>query len=304
MRAWLGGDHRTALGQLLAVSEEELRRLDADGRIYWGVDGNSRPYLKRFLSEVASGRVPSSVWHPEEVGFVRNGKEEVRGLVGEVFATPKPERLLGRVVHIGSDPGDIVLDCYAGSGTTPAVAHKMVRRWIAVEMSADTIDGFVRPRLEKVVKGADPGGITEAVGWEGGGGFRYLEVGPSMFEDLEGTTVLSDWAVGGALAEAVAAQLGFTVDADGPFVGRKGRACLAVLDGMLTAGVADHLLTHLDDRETLTVVARALEPGVEDHIRASRPGSRARKVPRDLAHIGVLSSRLVRLDAHPAEGAQ
>ena len=138
-------------GSYWRVSQEELARLEADNRIYWGGDGSSRPYLKRYLSEVAGGRVPSTVWHPEEVGFVRNGKEEVRALVGDVFATPKPERLMERIIHIASDRGDVVLDCFLGSGTTAAVAHKMERRWIGIERSAETLDTYVLPRLTKVV---------------------------------------------------------------------------------------------------------------------------------------------------------
>lgn len=147
-------------GSYWRIAEAELRRLDADGRIFWGPDGNSRPYIKRFLTEVKDGRVPSSVWNPEDVGFVRNGKEETRALVGDVFATPKPERLLSRVLQIGSNTGDLVLDCFAGSGTTAAVAHKMGRRWVTVELSPDNVEKFTLPRLAKVVEGSDPGGVT------------------------------------------------------------------------------------------------------------------------------------------------
>ena len=147
-------------GSYWRISEEELARLDADNRIYWGPDGKSRPYIKRFLSEVATGRVPTSVWAPEEVGFVRNGKEESRALVGDVFSTPKPERLLERIIHIATNPGDLILDIFGGSGTTAAVAHKMGRRWVTCELVEDTIGRFTRPRLEKVVRGEDPGGIT------------------------------------------------------------------------------------------------------------------------------------------------
>lgn len=151
-------------GSYWRVSREELHRLDRDSRVYWGPTGDSRPYIKRFLSEVAGGRVPSSVWHPEEVGFVRNGKEECRALLGEVFDTPKPERLVERIIHIGSNPGDIVLDVFAGSGTTAAVAHKMGRRWVTCELLESNFSTFTLPRLTKVVRGEDPGGITTTAG--------------------------------------------------------------------------------------------------------------------------------------------
>jgi len=150
-------------GSYWRISEEEMQRLDADNRIYWGPDGNSRPYIKRFLSEVQAGRVPSTVWSPEEVGFVRNGKEETRALVGDVFATPKPEKLIQRIVQIASNPGDLILDCFAGSGTTAAVAHKLGRRWVTVELQPKNVGEFVLPRLRKVALGDDPGGITKTV---------------------------------------------------------------------------------------------------------------------------------------------
>ncbi len=84
-----------------------------------------------------------------------------------IFDTPKPENLLERVIHIASNPGDIVLDCFGGSGTTAAVAHKMGRRWVTIERNTATVASFTKPRLEKVVAGADPGGVTKSTGWRG-----------------------------------------------------------------------------------------------------------------------------------------
>ncbi len=269
-------------GSYWRISEEELERLVADRRIYWGADGSSRPYLKRFLSEVAGGRVPSSVWHPEEVGFVRNGKEEVRALVGDVFDTPKPERLLQRIIEIGSSPGDVVLDCFLGSGTTAAVAHKMGRRWVGVERSRETLEQFCTPRLQQVVSGGDRGGISDAVEWQGGGGFRVLDVGPSMFEEDEGRVVLADWATSTALAEATAAQLGFEYVPESPFAGMKGRARLAVIDGLINADVVELLVSALGERERLVVCGTSVDPDAADVLRAARPGSRVRKIPASI----------------------
>jgi adenine-specific DNA-methyltransferase len=194
-------------GSYWRISKEKLDELDADGRIYWGPRGNSRPYIKRFLSEVSEGRVPGSIWSPEEVGFVRNGKEEVRRLVPgvEPFATPKPERLMHRIISVASNPGDIVLDPFVGSGTTVAVAHKMGRRWVAIEREGAIIDAYVLPRLSGVVAGADSGGATDLTGWAGGGGFRVLSMAASMFDADEGMVFLADWMTNGALAEATAA---------------------------------------------------------------------------------------------------
>jgi len=275
-------------GSYWRVSEDELHRLDGDGRIYWGPTGESRPYLKRFLSEVAGGRVPSSVWPPEEVGFVRNGKEEVRALVGDVFATPKPERLMERIIYIATSPGDLVLDCFAGSGTTAAVAHKMGRRWVTSEREADTIERFTRPRLAKVIAGEDPGGITEAVEWKGGGGFRHLRIGPSIFDlDAEtGDVFLAEWATNGAFSEAVAAQLGFERTNEPPFCGRKGRTRLAVLDGVVGAAEVEFLVAALDDRERVMVVGQAFTEDAESTLRSLSPGSRVRHAPHDLLRRG------------------
>jgi adenine-specific DNA-methyltransferase len=261
-----------------------LEELDADGRIYWGPDGASRPYLKRFLSEVADGRVPASVWPPEEVGFVRNGKEEVRHLVegGEPFATPKPERLLQRIIHIASNPGDIVLDCFLGSGTTAAVAHKMRRRWVGVERSAETLSTYAIPRLEKVVAGRDPGGITEGVAWQGGGGFRISDVSPSMFVESGDYVVLADWAVNGQLAEATAAQLGYEFQYDPPFCGVKGRSVLAVVDGLVTTEVVDIIASQLEETERTVICGTAVAEGADQALKALSPGSRVRRIPASI----------------------
>ncbi len=286
------------------VPRKTFDELVADNRIWFGANGTATPQKKVFLSE-AKGRVVDTIWDVKEVGGNRQSKAEIKKLFpGAVpFDTPKPERLMQRVIHIATEPGDVVLDCFGGSGTTAAVAHKMNRRWVTVELSDENVSTFLRPRLEKVVAGKDPGGITRDVGWEGGSGFQVAVVGPSMFEEFDGTIVLADWATGGALAEAVAAQLNYPYAPAGPFAGRKGRSQLAVLDGMLTSGVVDYLIGQLEVNETLVVVAQALEPGVEDYVRAARPGSRARKVPRDLARVGRAPSQLVRLAPAPAPEA-
>ena len=296
-----GRVHRPPKGRCWSVIRERFDELLAQDRIYFGKDGNAQPGIIRYLDE-DEGLTPWTWWPHDEVGHTDEAKKEMLALTphSEAFSTPKPERLVQRIIHIASDPGDLVLDCFAGSGTTAAVAHKMGRRWVTVELSEDNVSRFVRPRLEKVVKGEDPGGVTETAGWTGGGGFRAVEVGPSMFEELDGRFVLAGWATNGALADAVCAQLGYTRDPDGPYAGRKGRSRLAVIDGMLTGPVAEHLIFGLGDADTLVVVAHALEPGVEELVRRLRRGSRARKVPRDLARRGVLPSRLVRLTAPKA----
>jgi adenine-specific DNA-methyltransferase len=148
-------------GTFWRISEDELWRLDADGQVWWGRDKTGAPNTKTYLGEV-EGKIPQTIWRYDEAGHNDQAKSEVQALVPGVppFATPKPERLISRILQIGTNPGDLVLDCFAGSGTTAAVAHKMGRRWVTVELSPDNVDTFSLPRLAKVVAGSDPGGVT------------------------------------------------------------------------------------------------------------------------------------------------
>lgn len=266
------------------MSQEKLAELDADKRIWWGPEGKGVPALKRFLSEVR-GRVPQTLWFYEEVGHTQDAKREVLAFCQpgqEPFATPKPEKLLQRIVEIGSQPGDIVLDCFVGSGTTAAVAQKMGRRWIAIERERATIDTFTFPRLRAITGGSDPGGITGAVGWQGGGGFRILDVAPSMFEEDGGQIFLSEWATNGRLAEVTAAQLHYDYAYDPPFCGRRGRSRLAVIDGLVNEYVIQLLVTALSESDSLVVCGTAIDPTARDVLRESRPGSSVRKIPQSV----------------------
>ena len=150
-------------GRCWLVTRDRYEELLADQRISFGARGDGVPTLKKFLNEVAVGLVPTTLWFYDEVGGTGTAKDEIKDLFPKAsvpFSTPKPERLLQRVLQIGSNPGDIVVDCFGGSGTTAAVAHKMGRRWVTVEAQANTIQTFTKPRLEKVVDGSDEGGIT------------------------------------------------------------------------------------------------------------------------------------------------
>ncbi|MGC3000128.1 site-specific DNA-methyltransferase [Streptomyces sp. G35A] len=149
------------LNDAAKVAEERLE-CGVWPRLYFTKGGQGGLKLKRYLDDIASDRAPQTLWFHEEVGHNRSAKAEIKSLVPGVvpFATPKPERLLQRIIHIATNPGDIVLDCFAGSGTTAAVAHKMGRRWVTSELIATTVETFTKPRLAKVVRGEDPGGIT------------------------------------------------------------------------------------------------------------------------------------------------
>ncbi|CAB0565671.1 site-specific DNA-methyltransferase [Corynebacterium diphtheriae] len=135
-------------------------------RLYFTRGGSGNLKMKKYLDEIAADRAAQTWWTKEEVGHNRGAKKEITSLFPGVnaFSTPKPERLLARIIHIGSNPGDIVLDVFGGSGTTAAVAQKMGRRWVTCELLESTFTTFTRPRLEKVVNDEDPGGITRTKG--------------------------------------------------------------------------------------------------------------------------------------------
>lgn len=272
-------------GRFWAFSKETFEEAREDGRVWFGKNGDSMPIIKRYLSEVQDGVAPKTWWPAAEVGSNQEAKRDhLNKLLREVkpFDTPKPERLLERILHIGSDPGDIVLDCFLGSGTTAAVAQKMGRRWIGVERSADTIERYVLPRLTKVVRGEDRGGITEGAGWDGGGGFRVLDVAPSMFAEDQGVVLLAEWATNGKLAEATAAQFGFDFEPDAPFTGRKGRTRLAVIDGLVSQDAAKLIAGALVEDEKVVLCGTAIDPAAGPLLRELSKGSKVRKIPASL----------------------
>lgn len=272
---------RSRFDELLAEGDDHLP--SRQGRVYFGKEGRGRPNIIRYLSE-DEGLVPWTWWPHEEVGHTDEAKKESMALTkaGEAFDTPKPERLLKRIVEIGSNPGEVVLDCFLGSGTTSSIAQKMGRRWIGIERSQATLDRFVIPRLTQVVEGTDSGGISETLGWQGGGGFRILDVAPSMFEADEGSVFIAEWASNGKLSEATAAQLGFEFESDPPFAGRKGRSRLAVIDGLVNSDVARMLVEALPDGELLTLCGTAVDGDVRPALRELRRGSTVRKIPASI----------------------
>lgn len=186
------------------------------------------PVIKRYLTDVQQGIVPRTWWTAEEAGTNQSAKRDhLRKLLPEIepFATPKPEQLLQRILHIASNPGDLVLDSFLGSGTTAAVAHKMGRRWIGIEMG-DHAETHCKPRLDKVIAG-EQGGVSEAVGWTGGGGYRYYRLGAPVFE--------ADGHIADGIRFAtLAAHIWFS-ETGTPFIGAADTPMLGVHDGMAYA---------------------------------------------------------------------
>lgn len=166
-------------GSCWRTNKETVGRWIQEGRIFFGKDGKGAPQLKRYLHEVQGGIVPVSWWDFKEAGHNDEAKKEIQKLSllqddGLNFSTPKPERLLQRIILIGSVEGDIVLDFQLGSGTTAAVAHKMNRQYVGVEQM-DYIEKIPVERLKKVING-EQSGISASVHWQGGGDFIYCEL--------------------------------------------------------------------------------------------------------------------------------
>ena len=173
------------VGTFWRVSQENFLALVTDNRVWWGKANNSVPRIKKFLSEAKQGVVPATLWFHTDVGQNAEAKAEIRQLLDfgdDIFGTPKPERLLRHIFEIATNPGDLVLDSFLGSGTTAAVAHKMGRRWIGVEIGDHAVTHCV-PRMQKVIDG-EQGGISKAVNWQGGGGFRFYRLGETVFDDV------------------------------------------------------------------------------------------------------------------------
>ena len=191
---------------------DALRQMDDNDEIWFGNDGKSTPSRKTFLADLKIAGPPApTVWLHSDAGNNHEAREEVKAMnPDDPFATPKPEKLLKRILDVATLSGDIVLDSFAGSGTTGAVAHKMGRRWIMVELG-EHCHTHIIPRLRKVIDSEDPGGVTGAVGWQGGGGFRYFRLAPSLLEkDRWGNWVINKQYKAAMLAEALCKLEGFT----------------------------------------------------------------------------------------------
>jgi adenine-specific DNA-methyltransferase len=184
-----------------------------EDRVYFGKKGDGLPVIKKYLSEVQGGMVPKTWWPSSEVGSNQSARRDhLRKLLPDIepFSTPKPEQLLERIIHISTNPGDLVFDSFAGSGTTGAVAHKMGRRWIMVELG-EHCHTHIIPRLKKVIDNEDQGGSSKSVNWQGGGGFRYYKLAPSLLQkDQWDNWIINKEYNAEMLTEAVCKLEGFT----------------------------------------------------------------------------------------------
>jgi adenine-specific DNA-methyltransferase len=207
-----GGTFYPPKGRYWRCNEQQYQSWLKDGRITFGQKGRGRPMLKKFLKEMDDGLTANTWWTHEEAGSNKEASIDLKKMFGDrddVFQNPKPEKLLYRIIELSTSERDIVLDSFAGSGTTGAVAHKMGRRWIMVEVG-EHCHTHIIPRLQKIVDGSDESGITKAVAWKGGGGFRYCRLASSLLKkDKFENWVISKQYNSAMLAEAMCKFEGF-----------------------------------------------------------------------------------------------
>jgi adenine-specific DNA-methyltransferase len=248
-----------------AIGKKGVEDLVAKGNLIWKQreqNGIKRwiPYTREFAPENPSRPYPT-IWN--DLDTTRQTKAHQKTLFGEnqVFDTPKPENLICRILQISTESGDLVLDSFAGSGTTGAVAHKMGRRWIMIERG-EHCHTHIIPRLKKVVDGEDKGGITQAVNWKGGGGFRYYRLAPSLLEkDKWGNWIINKEYNPAMLAEALCKLEGFTYAPSDTFYWQHGYSTERDFIYVTTQNLSHEQLSKLSDEvgeeRTLLVLCSA-----------------------------------------------
>ena len=220
-------------GRCWSRTEDQWQELVDAGLAYFGRSGDGAPSFKHFLKD-ASAIVPNTWWSHEDAGHTDEAKREIATLFGptNTFGTPKPERLIQRILQIASNPGELVLDSFLGSGTTAAVAHKMGRRYIGIEMGDQAVT-HCAPRLRQVVEG-EQGGISEAVGWTGGGGFRFYRLGDPVFDEAGHIAQGIRFAHLAAHVWFAETGVAYSGRADAPFLGEyEGIAYYLLFNGIL-----------------------------------------------------------------------
>lgn len=252
-------------GRSWGVSKKKFEELVQENRIWFGKDGNSVPQLKRFLTDVQDGTVSKTIWYRTEVGDNQEGKREIKDLFGEdVFGTPKPERLLKRILDLASKPGDLILDSFLGSGTTSAVAHKMERKWIGIEFGEHCYTHCLL-RLKKVVDGRDGLALSESLNWKGGGGFKFYELAPSLLrKDKFGNWVIDEKYNANMLAAAMCKHEGFKFFPDAEIYWKQGKSnemdYIFVTTSFVTAEQLDGIHSEMKPGESLLICAKSFAP--------------------------------------------
>ena len=266
-------------------SKETIDAKLATGELRFSDDGTR--LIRRTYLRDQKGLPPSTLWtNLDETSHNRAAKYELKGLfpdykVTDLFGTPKPEKLIKRVLEHATEEGDYVLDSFAGSGTTPAVAHKMKRRWIAIELK-EHIYEFVLPRLTKVVEGKDEGGVTNECEWTGGGGFSFSKLAPSLLrKDDRGNWVINNEYDAKMLAEAVCKHEKFVFFPDEVEYWKQGYSSendfIFVTTQFLTSEHLDRIASKMKKSESLLICAKAFRVKKDKY-----PNITLKKIPQML----------------------
>ena len=284
------------------VSKDRYEELVKGKRIWFGSNGNNVPSIKRFLSEVQVGTVSKTIWFRTEVGDNQEAKKEIKAFHSEdVFTTPKPERIIQRILTLATNEGDWVLDSFLGSGTTAAVAHKMERRWIGIELG-EHCNTHCLPRLRKVVDGTDQGGISKivptptssqegnkhtpnplsrgelknpllggerGVGWQGGGGFKYYYLAPSLLKkDKHDNWIIDERYNADMLAAAMAKHEGFRYCPDERIYWKQGRSTekdyIFITTQFVTVQSLDKIHEEMKSDESLLICCKSFQEACEN----------------------------------------
>lgn len=264
-----GKKFNVPIGKHWVYSRENLYQMIEDNRIWFGKDGNSFPRKKRFLSEVKDGRKGDTWWISDEVGHNQESKREIIALFGRdsIFATPKPERLIQRVLTLATNEGDLVLDSFLGSGTTAAVAQKMGRRWIGIEMGNHAYT-HCKVRLDKVISGEDKGGITKDVNYQGGGSYKFYELAPTLIvKNALGIEVINKEYNADQLAAAVALHEGYDYQPDENIFWKQSKASensyLFVTTSYITPATISQIEQMMGKDEYLLIACKAFDSACE-----------------------------------------
>jgi adenine-specific DNA-methyltransferase len=269
-------------GRCWTYTEPRMQQEVAAGNIWFGANGDNAPRVKKFLKDSAeAGLTPETIWPADEVGTNDGAKKHLIELLPDapVFDNPKPEELLRRILHIATNQNDFVLDSFGGSGTTAAVAQKMRRRWIMVELG-EHIHTHIIPRLKRVIDGTDQGGISEAMDWKGGGGFRYYRLAPSLLEkDKWGNWVINKQYNAAMLAEALCKLEGFTYAPSDAIYWQHGHSTERDFVYVTTAHLTHDQLQQLSDEvgteRTLLVLCTAFRARADQF-----PNLTVKKIPK------------------------
>jgi adenine-specific DNA-methyltransferase len=266
-----------------AMSREVHEKNVREERIWWGKNGrNSVPALKNFLSEISQGMMPMSLWKHSLAGHNQDAKKESLALFPDSpFSTPKPEKLLHTILYIATNKGDLVLDSFAGSGTTGAVAHKMGRKWIIVELG-EHCDSYCLPRLKKVCDGTDRGGISNIVDWKGGGGFKYYYLASSLLQiDQRGNWIINKQYNAIQLAAAMAKHEGFRFEPDKTYYWKQGKSTekdfIFTTTYFVSVKLVDTIYSEMKNDESLLICCTSFSRAADKY-----PNITIKKIPKML----------------------